>query len=289
MRRETVPRPGKSRVYVRAQTLRLAGRYALLLVVAAFMIGPFLWVLGTSLKVRAEVYAFPPQWWPDPVTLDNYVAVWNQLPIPRYFLNTVDITFWGVTLNLVLGSLAAYPLARLKFPGRDVLFAAMLSTMFIPNAAGMIVNFVTLQKLHLIDTHIGVFLPSSVTVFEIFLLRQAYITVPKELEDAARMDGCSELGIWWRIMLPLVKPTLATLTIFSFVAFWNSFMWAIIVLQSSDKYPLSAGLNYLKGSFTYNFAYISAGTIISIIPIIAVFLILQKYFIKGLTAGAIKG
>jgi len=145
-----------------------------------------------------------------------------------------------------------------------------------------------MQKLNLVNTRIAVFLPSAVTVFGIFLLRQTYLTIPNELEEAARIDGASEFYIWWRIMLPLIKPGLLTLIIFDFVAHWNTFLWPLIVLQDSSKYPLAAGLEYLQGTFSYNFRFIAAGTVISMLPMIIVFIIFQKHFIKGV-AGAVKG
>ncbi len=262
--------------------------YAVMLIVAFIMVFPFLWLLSTSFKTAQNVYAFPPQLIPRPISLANYLGVAETVPIFRYFWNTVRLTAMGVGFNLAFCAMAAYPLARFRFPGRDFIFGALVSTMIIPNAGGMIVNFMTLRSLHLTNTFLGVVLPSAATVFNVFLLRQAYSTVPRELEEAARIDGASEGFIWWRIMLPLIKPSLVTVVIFDFMAHWNSFIWPVVVLKSPDSYPLAAGLLYLQGEFSANFLYLAAGTVISIIPIITIFLALQKYFMNGV-AGALKG
>ncbi len=210
------------------------------------------------------------------------------MPIPRFLVNTLVITGAGVGLNLLLCSLAAYPLARLRFPGRNLLFFLLLSTLMLPAHVGLIVNFVTMRRLGLIDTYVAVVLPSAVSVFGIFLLRAQYLSIPQELEDAARIDGASEIGIWRRIMLPLIAPGLATLAIFEFVAFWNSFLWPLIVLKSPEKYPLAVGLLYLSGLFAHNTRLIAAGAVMMTVPILIVFLFTQRYFIRGITLGALR-
>jgi putative chitobiose transport system permease protein len=242
-------------------------------------------MLSTSLKTPQNVYNMSII--PNSITFENYRGVWNFMSIPKYIMNTVIIAFFGVVSNLLLSALTAYPLAKFDFKGKNIIFYAMIATMILPNATGMIVNFITIKKLGLANTFAGVILPSAVTVFNVFLLRQAYITVPKGLDDAARIDGAGEFMIWWRIMLPSIKPALATVVILNFMAFWNSFIWPIIVLQDPSKYPLAAALSYLKGQFAYKFGYVAASTIISIIPIIIIFLAFQKYFIEGMT-GALK-
>ncbi|MEW8978890.1 MAG: carbohydrate ABC transporter permease [Symbiobacterium sp.] len=276
-------RAGKVRTVIKNVLL-----YLLMIAIAILMVFPFLWLLSTSFKTPGNVYAFPPQMIPRPATLANYIGVAKMVPIFRYLRNTAIITTLGVGLNLTFSTLAAYPLARMRFPGRDIIFGALLSTMIIPNGAGMIVNYMTLRTLHLTNTFLGVVLPSAATIFSIFLLRQAYTTIPKELEEAARIDGASEFFIWWRIMVPLIRPTLLTVVIFDFMAHWNSFIWPVVVMKDPNNYPLAAGLLYLQGQFSYNFLYLAAGTVISITPMIILFLLLQKYFINGV-AGAVKG
>lgn len=260
--------------------------YLLMLVVAAITLGPFLYLLLTSLHTGKAVFQMPPPLLP--LTLKNYQAVFTILPVGKYVWNTVQIVTMGVALNVLVCSLAAYPLAKLQFKGRDWIFYAMVSTMLLPNAGGAIVNFITLKHLHLTDTLLGVVLPSAASVFNIFLLRQAYQTVPRELDEAARIDGANEWWIFSRINVPLIKPALATVVIFDFMAFWNSFLWPVIILRDPDKYPLAAGLRYLQGQFSFNFAYIAAGAVVSIVPMIILFLLLQKQFIQGVM-GALKG
>ncbi len=249
---------------------------------------PFLWTLIVSMKTSGPIFAFPPDLWPVPLSAANYVGVWETLPIPRYVLNSLYITAMGVGGTVVVCALAAYPLARMDFPGKAIIFYGILATLMLPEHIGLIVNFITMMKLHLVDTYAAVYLPSLASVFGIFLLRQAYLAVPQELEDAARIDGAGELAIWGRIVLPLVTPALATLAIFQGVAFWNSFLWPIIILKTPDKYPLAAGLLYLRGLFAYNTRYIAAGAVIATIPIIVAFLFTQRYFMRGIMTGAIR-
>ena len=262
--------------------------YALLLFFALVSVGPFLWLVSTSLK-SGNVFAYPPQLLPENPTLEAYITVWNAQDMPRFLWNTVLITFWGVFANVALSATAGYALARVRFPGRNVIFGLILSTLVLPDTVGIIVNFITLARLGLIDTIIGVILPYAVVAINIFILRQAFIGIPSELEDAARIDGASAFGIWWRIMLPLVRPALMTVVIFQFVNMWNLYIWPLIVLQDPDQYPLSVAIASLtQGELSLNFSNIAAATVISIIPVILLFLALQRYFIEGL-AGSVKG
>ncbi len=255
---------------------------------AVFTVFPLAWTLLVSLQPAGPVFSLPPDLRPWPLTAAHYRGVWETLPLPRYTLNTLLITGMGVGLTLVVCSLAAYPLARMRFPGRAAIFYGILAMLMLPEHVGLIVNFITMMRLRLVDTYAAVYLPSVASIVGIFLLRQAYLSVPRELEDAARIDGAGELTIWWRIMLPLVAPALATLAIFQFVAFWNSFLWPIIVLKSPDKYPLAAGLLYLRGLFAHNTRYIAAGTVMAGVPVIVLFVFTQRYFMRGVTAGAIR-
>ena len=269
--------------------LRKLVLYLLLVALAVFTTFPFLWTLLISLRTRGPIFSIPPDLSLTGLSAANYVGVWSTLPLPRYVLNSLYITAVGVTLTLVICSLAAYPLARMQFPGKNAVFFAIVATLMLPEHIGLIVNFVTMTRLRLVDTYASVYLPSIASIFGIFLLRQAYLSIPQEMEDAARIDGAGELTIWWRILLPLTVPALATLAIFQFVAFWNSFLWPIIILKTPDKYPLAAGLLYLRGLFAHNTRYIAAGTVIATLPIIVVFLFTQRYFMRGLTAGAARG
>jgi putative chitobiose transport system permease protein len=262
--------------------------YLLLLAIAVFTTFPFLWTLLVSLKTTGPIFSIPPDLTLRGLSAANYTGVWETLPLPRYIVNSLYISAMGVTLTLVICSLAAYPLARMQFPGKNLVFYAIIATLMLPEHIGLIVNFVTMIKLRLVDTYTSVFLPSLASIFGIFLLRQAYLSVPQELEDAARIDGANDLVIWRHVMLPLITPALATLAIFQFVAFWNSFLWPIIILKTPDKYPLAAGLLYLRGLFAHNTRYIAAGTVIATLPIVIVFLFTQRYFMRGIATGAIR-
>lgn len=261
--------------------------YALLLLLALFMMGPFLWLLSVSLMPGKNVFAFPPAILPTFIDFRNYVEVWEYMDFLKYIWNTVIITFMGVTLSIILCSLTAYPLAIFKFKGRNAIFVTLIATMIIPAAAGLVVNYITINSMGLINTYTGVVLPTLVSVFNVFLLRQAFIGVPGDIRDSGKMDGASEFRIWAQLMMPMVKPAVAVVALFEFMSNWNSFLWPIIVLNT-DKYPLASALSFLNGQFSFNFGWIAAGTVISVLPIIIVFLFTQKYYMEGIS-GAVKG
>ncbi len=261
--------------------------YALLTGIALFTLFPFLWTLATALSTTGGVFVFPPRLVPENPGMANFVEVVRALPVGRYFLNSVLLTAYGVVGTLLVCSLAAYPLARMDFPGREGILAALLSTLLLPNEAGFVVNFLTLGKLGLLNTYTGVVLPSFASVVGIFLLRQAFLAIPQELVDAARVDGASEFRIWAQVVLPLSRPALAALGIFSFVAYWNAFIWPLVVLKDPEKYPLAVGLLYLQGLFAHNTRLIAAGTVLAMLPILVVFALAQRHFLRGLE-GAIR-
>lgn len=259
-------------------------------------IGPFVWLISTALKSQGEnIFAYPPQFIPESITFENFVGVWNQAPFLQYFMNSFIVAIFTILLNLIFSSLAAYPLARMDFKGKDFAFYAVLSTIMVPFQVIMIPVYLMVLRLNLVDSisstagYLGLILPFAVNAFGIFLMRQAFLTIPKELEEAAIIDGCNIFQVWWRVLLPLVKPSLATLAIFTFVGAWGEFLWPSIVLTKQDMFTLPVGLNHLQGMFSANWRYIAAGAIISIIPILTFFLALQKYFVSGQTQGAVKG
>ena len=263
--------------------------YALLILFALIAAGPFLWLVSTSLKSGQNILSFPPTLLPNPVSFDSYIDVWTAQNMPRYLWNTLLITFWGVFANLAMSSTSGYALARIRFPGRDIVFFLIVATLVLPETLTIVVNYLTTVRLGLADTVIGVILPNAITVFNVFLLRQAFISIPRELEDAGRIDGANEWVIWWRIMLPLVRPALLTVTILQFVAMWNLYQWPLIILSDPNKFPLSVAIARLTvGELALDFGNIAAATVISMIPVILIFLILQRYFIEGL-AGSVKG
>ena len=260
--------------------------YIMLILIAIICAGPFIWLLAASFRSDQNIYDI--SLIPENPTVENYVGVWEFLSVPRYLLNTVIITVGSIVLDVILSALCAYPLACMRFKGKNVVLSLLLASMIIPAAAGMIINYLTISAMHLLDTLAGVILVGSVKVFSIILMRQGYLGVPKDLIEAARIDGAGELRIWWQIMLPGIMPTISTVIIFDFISRWNEFLWPIIVLQDPEKYPLAAALQYLNGSFNYKFGYIAAGAIISVIPVIIVFILCQKNYIEAVS-GAVKG
>ncbi len=274
------------------KTLENFGVYTVLVLVAILSIYPFLWTLRTSFSTSGGIFEFPPSLIPTDPSFKNFLTVTEIVPILRQALNSLIICFFGVVGAIIVAALGAYPLAKMKFWGRDAIFYALIATLVLPNEAGLIVNFITVSRLGLLATDIGqyaaVILPAFGSVANVFLMRQAYLGIPTELLEAARIDGASELRIWWSIMLPLTMPTIAAVSILQFVAFWNSFLWAFIVMRDRNLYPLSAGMLDLSGAFATNTRAISAGAVIMMIPILLVFLFFQRYFMRGLE-GAVKG
>ncbi|OMD48060.1 sugar ABC transporter permease [Paenibacillus borealis] len=262
--------------------------YLLLILLALFMMGPFLWLLSVSLMPGRNVFSSPPAILPTFIDFDNYVQVWQFMSFPRYITNTVIIAGLGVVFNVLLASTTAYPLAVFHFKGRNFVFTLLIATMVIPSSTAMIVHYLTIQAFHLGNSYLGVVLPAAVSVFNIFLMRQTFLGIPSDIRDSGKMDGASELRIFWQLVLPLVKPGIAVIVLLEVMAFWNNFLWPIVILDDPEKYPLAAALTYLNGQFSYNFGWIAAGTMISVIPIIVVFLFTQKYYMEGI-AGAIKG
>ncbi|MBT3344498.1 MAG: carbohydrate ABC transporter permease [Gemmatimonadetes bacterium] len=269
--------------------LRLVGLYASLMAVGSVLLAPFAWLLATALKSEsADLFAYPPEFIPDPIVWGNFAKAWAILPFPRYIFNTFFIAITTVFLTLFLCSLTGYALARMRFPGRQAILYAVLATTMVPFQVLLIPLFIVTLKLGLVDSYAGVILPVAVNAFGIFLMRQAFTTIPVDLEDAARIDGCGDFTIYARIMLPLVKPALATLAAFTFVAQWNDFLWPLVVLKSRELYTLQLGLASLQGVFGVNWRYISAASIIALAPTIAFFLLTQRFFTRGLAAGAVK-
>lgn len=260
--------------------------YVMLVLIGIVFAGPFLWLLITSFRSGANLYDL--NLFAGSYNMDNFVGVVNFLNIPQYVLNTLIITIGAIALDVIFSSLCAYPLALMNFAGKKLITIMLIALMIIPAAAGLVITYLTISYMHLLNTFAGCILPCSVGAFSIILLRQAYMGIPKELMDAARIDGASELKIWAKIMLPEIKATITTVVIFDFIGNWNQFLWPIIILQDPTKYPLATALQYLHGTFNYKFGYIAAGTIISIIPVIIVFLIFQKNYIEAV-AGAVKG
>jgi len=272
------------------------GTHFILILVSILSIFPFVWLISTSLKGAGEnIFAYPPNLIPTDFTFENYVGVWNRVNLFGYFINSMIVAVGTVVLNLILSSLAAYPLARMEFNGKKITFFAILATIMIPFQAIMLPVYLVTIKLNLVDSvsnfagYMGLIMPFAVSAFGIFLMRQAFLGIPREMEEAAIVDGCSVFQVFWRVLLPMVKPSLAVLAIFTFIGSWGEFLWPSIVLTKESLYTLPVGVNNLQGMFSSNWRFIAAGSIISIIPIIVFFLSMQKYFISGENEGAVKG
>jgi putative chitobiose transport system permease protein len=264
--------------------------YGLLGAIAIVMLFPLLWLVSTALKSQTEnIFQSPPQLLPAQPTFENFITVWQTNPFGQYLFNSTVVALLTVGLNLLFCALAAYPLARLSFPGRDWIFIAIVSTIMIPFQIVMIPLYILTVQLGLRNTYLGVIFPSLASAFGIFLLRQAFASVPKEMEEAARMDGCSELGLWWYVMLPAIRPALVTLAIFVFIGSWSDFLWPLIVIQDENLYTLPLGVAKLAGTFSLDWRLVAAGSVISIAPVLLLFLFLQRYIVPTETSTGIKG
>jgi putative chitobiose transport system permease protein len=266
------------------------GMYAVLGTIAIAMLIPLVWLVSTSLKSPTEdIFQFPPRLLPMQPTLQNFVTVWQSHPFGRYLFNSAVVSVLTVSLNLLFCALAAYPLARLQFRGRETIFTAIVTTIMVPFQIVMIPLYVLAVQLHLRNSYLGIIFPAIASAFGIFLLRQAFQGVPKELEEAARIDGCSELGIWWYVMIPSIRPALVTLAIFVFIGSWSDFLWPLIVLDRPEFYTLPIGVASLAGTFSLDWRLIAAGSVISIAPIILFFLLMQRYIVPSEAASGVKG
>ena len=282
----TTARPGPRR----RKTAETIFWYAVLILVAVVTAFPFIWVLSMSLKGPQDaIYSVPPQLIPADPTLDNYLRVWKQLPMANFFLNSIAVAVGTVLLNLLFTSLAAYPFAKMKFRGRDAIFYLLLATFIVPPQLTFIPSYVlAVNVFHYYDTIMALIFPSLATVFNIFLLRQAFRSVPDDLIDAGRIDGAGEFRIWWSILLPIVRPSLATAAIITFVNQWNDFFWPSLMLPTMPHKTLQVGLVALQGMFASDTRGTAAGVVMTVIPIIIFFIVLQRQFVRGLT-GAVKG
>jgi len=252
---------------------------------------PLFWTVTTALKPPEQVYAVPIQWLPRPVQWDNFVRAWTVLPFFTFLRNTVIITGAALVGQVLSASMVAYGFARFRFWGRDPLFYLMLGTMMLPGQVTMIPTFLIWRELHLVNTFAPLIVPAWLGggAFFIFLLRQFFLTIPRDFDEAAMIDGCSFLGIWWRIILPLSKPALTTVVIFSFLMHWNEFMGPLIYLHDVDKFTVSIGLKLFQDMYGSQLELLMAASLIHIIPCIILFFFAQRYFIKGIVMTGVRG
>jgi multiple sugar transport system permease protein len=253
------------------------------------MLVPFLWMLSTSLMSNLEVYQFPPRFIPSVLRWSNFAEAMTLQPFGRFFLNTMIVAAASVIGQLTFCSMAAYAFARLQFRWRDKIFALYLSTMMIPAIVTIIPAFLIINTFGWINTYWALFTPTLSSVWGIFLLRQFFLTIPKDLEDAARVDGASEFTIFWKVILPLSKPALATLAIFAFMASWKDFLWPLIVTNRVDMRTVEVGIANFSNLYTTDWPHQMAAAVVVMLPIVIVFIIAQKYFVKGITMTGLKG
>ena len=263
--------------------------YVVLLLGCVITLAPFLWMLLTSVKTQVEAVTIPPTILPRQWNISSYLTLSDKLPFWRMYGNTVLTALVTVAGQLTMCSLAGYSFGRIRFPGRDALFVLCLAVLMIPSSFLILPQYLTIQKMNLLNTLPAIFLPNLFSAFGTFLMRQFFMAIPQELEDAARIDGCGHGRIFLQIMLPLVKPGLVSLGVLTLRFAWNNLMWPMIVNTSPDKMTLAAGLSYLQGQYLTDYPSIMAGALLSIIPLIIIYAIFQKQFIEGIALTGIKG
>ncbi|HEU0114612.1 MAG TPA: carbohydrate ABC transporter permease [Thermomicrobiales bacterium] len=272
----------------RRPSVYLAAVYAVLVVAAVIAIVPFLYVISTSFKSTIALFSYPPEWIPTQPTLENFAGLVNDYPFIRWTLNSFIVAAAVTVIKVGIDSMAGYAFAKMDFPGKNVLFLIVLMTLMVPFAATLIPLFLIVRNLNLTNTYLGLILPPLASPIGIFMMRQFIETLPGDLEHAARLDGCSEFQIFRRIILPLIRPGLVVLGVFTFMTQWTSYLWPLVIGTKPEMFTLTVGVQSLKSLFTVNWGILSAGAVLSMLPLVIVFLFLQRYFIAGSIAGALK-
>ena len=265
--------------------------YAVLIAGGITTLFPFAWLVRSSLMGPGQIFVSPPEWIPRPVVWSNYTEALTVVPFDRYFLNTMTIEFFTVTGTVATSSLAAYSFARLRWPGRDLVFGILLSGLMLPYAVTLIPTFIFWQRLDAINTYLPLTVPAwfGGGAFNVFLLRQFFLTIPRELDEAAYLDGATPLRVLWEVVLPLSRPALIVVSIFTFIAVWNDFLGPLIYLSDDDKFTLALGLAMFKGLYNAQWGYLMAASAAVIAPIVVLFFLAQRYFIQGIALTGIKG
>ena len=279
----------KSREYILEHKVKKTVIYLLLIGGLIITLTPFIWSISTSFKSSAGIFAMPPELIPSEPTLEHYVRLFEEVDFIRHFINSTIVAVAVTILGLFLNSLAGYAFAKFRFPGRDRIFTLFVISLMVPGQVTMMPVFMILRSMGLINTFTGLIITGTISVFGIFLIRQFVQSIPNDLIEAARIDGCSEFGIYWRVILPLCKPVLATLGIFTFMSSWNSFLWPLILMVREEMYTLPVALANLSGEHADQFGLLMAGAIVVVIPVILVFLVAQKYIIEGISTSGLKG
>lgn len=263
--------------------------HSLAVLIAAVMFFPFAWMVATSLTSDAQLFVTPPRLIPSPLQPENYLRIVEAFPIGRFMINSLVVAGASTTLQVTTSALAAYAFARLRFPGRDVLFLVYLATLMVPLQVTIVPLFIEMRYLGFVDSYAGLILPSIASAFGTFLLRQAFLSLPRELEEAAFIDGASHWIVFRRIVLPLSRPALATFAIFAFMGSWNSFLWPLVVTSSQDLMTLPVGLSHLHGRYSTAWNLVMAGATLSVIPILVVYVLAQRHVIRGVALSGLKG
>ncbi len=273
---------------MRMSVLRRTLLYVVLALSSLAMLTPFYWMISASLKPERDIFANPTKWIPSPITLEHYRRVLTDIPFERYFINSVAIAIFVTLAHIFFDTLAAYAFAKLRFPGRDKLFFLLLMGLMIPFQVNIIPVFRIIDRFGLLDSYAALVLPQLTGVFGIFLMRQFISSIPDEIIDSARIDGCGELRVFFQIVMPLAAPGMATLAIFTFMSSWNDFLWPRLVINSEDHFTLPLGLAQLQSRNSSDWGTTMAGATLTALPLIIVFLFMQRRFIEGMTEGAVK-
>ncbi|ACE94593.1 probable sugar ABC transporter, permease protein (plasmid) [Rhizobium etli CIAT 652] len=278
--------------------MRIAGRkitvktvllYAIVITVTVVMLMPFAWMLSASLKLSRDVFAFPIEWIPSQPQWHNYVDIWTKIPLAIFIYNTSKLTIIVTLLQLLTSSFAAYAFAKLNFPYKNTLFLGYIATIAMPWQVYMVPQFLLMREFGLNNTHLALICLQAFTAFGVFLMRQFYMSIPTELCEAARIDGMNEYQIWARIMLPLSKPALSTLTIFTFVSTWNDFLGPMIYLTKTELKTVQIGLRMFISQYSAEYGLIMAASVVALVPVLVVFLALQRFFVEGIASTGLKG
>jgi ABC-type glycerol-3-phosphate transport system permease component len=262
---------------------------AVLILLVVLTIVPFLYMMFSAFKQNTEIFATPLTFFPKSPTLQNMQSLLANFPFARWALNTIVVAVGGSVLSILLSSLAGFAFAKYDFRFKNALFMIMLATLLIPSQVLLVPQFEIIRSLHWFNTYEGLIIPRAVGAFGIFLMRQYTVNLPSELLDAARVDGATEFGIWWRIVLPLVRPGLAVLGILSFTGLWNDFFWPLIITTDPNMFVVNLGISSLVGPYDYQYGILLSGTLLACLPVIVIFLFFQRQFIAGFTEGAFKG
>ncbi|RFB83418.1 sugar ABC transporter ATP-binding protein [Rhizobium leguminosarum bv. trifolii] len=270
-------------------TVKTVLLYAIVITVTVVMLMPFAWMLSASLKLSRDVFAFPIEWIPSQPQWQNYVDIWTKIPLALFIYNTSKLTIIVTLLQLLTSSFAAYAFAKLNFPYKNTLFLGYIATIAMPWQVYMVPQFLLMREFGLNNTHLALICLQAFTAFGVFLMRQFYMSIPTELCEAARIDGMNEYQIWARIMLPLSKPALSTLTIFTFVSTWNDFLGPMIYLTKTELKTVQIGLRMFISQYSAEYGLIMAASVVALIPVLIVFLALQRFFVEGIASTGLKG